>query len=314
MKSLNFVFTLNNYTDAHEEAIAALYASDACKYIKYGKEKGESGTPHLQGMIGFKTQRRLNAVIKKLPGAHVEIMKGRVDQSNAYVSKDGDCTVFGTLPMTSKAKGKKEKERWTRALSAAKAGNFDEIDDDIRVRYYRTFKLIAHDYAAPSPDLDILQNEWIYGPPGTGKTYSVKQRFPGHFWKQHNRWWCNYKHEPVVVIEDLGMKFQYLGEDLKNWADKYQFSGEIKGGSMMLRPERIIVTSNYHPSDIWTDEKILLPIYRRFKIIHRDTPYEAPPEKEEKENKKRKREEDQEPQVSRPGSWAPGFKPVHESK
>ncbi len=297
MKSYNFVFTLNNYTDAHEEAIAALYASDACKYIKYGKEVGESGTPHLQGMIGFKSQRRTNAVIKLFPGAHIEIMKGRVDQSDAYVSKDGDCTVYGTLPMTSKAKGKKEKERWTKALSAAKSGNFDEIDDDIRVRYYSTIKRIYDDHRKDPEPISLLTNEWVWGPTGTGKSRSVAAKYPNAYYKLLNKWWDGYSDQDTVVIEDLDPFNCKLGGDIKRWADHRPFPAEYKGGVKVVRPKRIVITSNYHPSDIWSDPNTYDPILRRFHLTKMDN------------KKKRKRKESKEPQVSRPGSWAPGFTP-----
>ena len=56
----------------------------------------------------------------------------------------------------------------------------------------------------------------------------------------------------------------------------------IKGGQITLRPQLIIVTSNYHPKEIWTSPKDLDPILRRFKCESFAPPIE---------DKKRKREE-----------------------
>ena len=50
-KSANYVFTLNNYQDK-PEAVALLNLLP-CRYMKYGREVGEEGTPHLQGMVGL---------------------------------------------------------------------------------------------------------------------------------------------------------------------------------------------------------------------------------------------------------------------
>lgn len=59
-----------------------------------------------------------------------------------------------------------------------------------------------------------------------------------------------------------------MGYYLKIWADHSVISAEYKGGSKLIRPKRIIVTSNYTPEQIWPDkEGIVDPIRRRFTII-----------------------------------------------
>jgi len=65
------------------------------------------------------------------------------------------------------------------------------------------------------------------------------------------------------------MDSRWIGEFLKIWADRYKFRTEEKGSSLVIRPERIVVTSNYHPSELWPEQQtqILDPLYRRFKII-----------------------------------------------
>jgi len=35
----------------------------------------------------------------------------------------------------------------------------------------------------------------------------------------------------------------------------------------MIRPDRIVVTSNYLPEELWDDEGITLPLRRRFKFV-----------------------------------------------
>jgi len=41
-------------------------------------------------------------------------------------------------------------------------------------------------------------------------------------------------------------------------------------GSQLIRPEKVIVTSNWKIRDIWDDERTYLPLERRFKIIEYD--------------------------------------------
>lgn len=71
-----------------------------------------------------------------------------------------------------------------------------------------------------------------------------------------------------MLIEDVGIDDKWMGEKLKIWADRYPFTAEIKCDSTMLRPKKIVVTSNYHPSEIWPDRSTLEPLLRRFKLRH----------------------------------------------
>ena len=81
----------------------------------------------------------------------------------------------------------------------------------------------------------------------------------------------------TVLLDDLHPKFTER-EMLKNWADIFPFQAEIKGGSMTIRPERIIVTSNYHPHEVF-GEKDLGPIMRRFKVVSVAELPPAPPKR-----------------------------------
>lgn len=71
-KSRAYCFTLNNYTEEEYLSVTSLES----KYLVVGKEKGESGTPHLQGFIYFENPRGFNSVKKSIPRAHLEISKG----------------------------------------------------------------------------------------------------------------------------------------------------------------------------------------------------------------------------------------------
>lgn len=93
-KSTRWCFTLNNYSLDHEDTLKAVPST----YLVYGKEKGISGTPHLQGFIIFKSQNRLSALKKILPTAHWEPAKGSSLQASDYCKKDGDFFEQGSFP------------------------------------------------------------------------------------------------------------------------------------------------------------------------------------------------------------------------
>lgn len=267
-RSRNWCFTVNNWTTEHVQKLLQLSQTARVRCIMYGKEVGESGTPHLQGFTVL-TMKASLATMKRLgfPG-HLEIMVGKVEHNVIYCSKDGDVTVHGDVPKSQQQKGEMNKERWDDALKAAKEGRMDDIPADIYLRHYGTIKKIRDD-SRPKPSmLSELDNMWIYGPTGTGKSRYVADKHPDAYWKLLNKWWDGYDGEDVVVMEDMDPFNKALGGDVKRWADHYPFRAEYKGGSKMIRPKKIIITSNYTPEQIWTDNNTVDPIRRRFKFHH----------------------------------------------
>jgi len=100
-----WVFTLNNPT-AEEEINIILHGANIeappCdfKYLIFGRETGESGTPHLQGYFELTKKLRLSQ-IKTIIGferTHLETSRGTSKQASDYCKKEGDFEEYGTLP------------------------------------------------------------------------------------------------------------------------------------------------------------------------------------------------------------------------
>lgn len=257
----NFCFTMNNYPDT------SLVDSVHCKYIIYGKEVAATGTKHLQGFVVFDNAKTLSAAIKTLPGCHVEIAK-TVEEAIEYCKKDGDFHERGTAPMSAADGGAIEANRWKRMREAAEDGRFEEIDDKSRFLHFEKIQKM-HIHALHSRKLDDTEDQmlWYYGDSGTGKSRKARSENPEAYLKGCNKWWDGYTDHEVVIIEDFDRKHDVLAHHMKIWADRYPFPAEVKGGSMTIRPRKIIVTSNYHPKDIWTNPSDLEPILRRFQCI-----------------------------------------------
>lgn len=92
-----WVFTLNNFVPEDVTRLEALGVE--AKYLVFGKETGESGTPHLQGFVIFPVSTRLAAAKRKVgERAHLEPARGSNQQASEYCKKDGDFQEFGSLP------------------------------------------------------------------------------------------------------------------------------------------------------------------------------------------------------------------------
>lgn len=255
----NWCFTLNNYVEADLEKFKA----QDCRYLVVGKEKGENGTPHLQGFIIFNKNMRLTAVKAVDSRAHWELAKGSCKQASDYCKKDGDFYEQGDHPVS---KGDANKKRWTETLALAKAGNIDEIDDDLVIRYYSTLKRIKSDYMQKPDDLPDVCGLWYYGEAGTGKTTKARTENPGAFIKSRDKWWDGYQGQEVVICDDLDKYHVALAGYLKDWADKWTFKAEFKGSVTWIRPKKFIITSQYHFDDIWTDKETREALARRYKV------------------------------------------------
>lgn len=101
MGSKHWCFTLNNYADEDVERLSSLVESEErVGYVIFGKEIGESGTPHLQGYVRFERKIRLlpaKAIIGRNP--HMEVARN-VNASVQYCKKDGDWLEFGVLSVS----------------------------------------------------------------------------------------------------------------------------------------------------------------------------------------------------------------------
>lgn len=259
-RNRGFCLTLNNYNDGH---VTALKALDGVAYCCIGFEVGDSGTPHIQGYIHFSGAKRMATVRTGIPGAHIEVRKGSVDQAIDYCQKDGSFEEWGDRPMSA---GQKTGEMWKSIMEKAKTGEFQFIEQNYPRIWINLSSKLQSLHVPKTLILDgSLEHEWWVGKTGTGKSKEVWRLYPDHYQKELNKWWCGYSDESVVVVEEWSPKNECTGSQLKIWADRYPFTGQIKGGSMKkIRPLKIIVLSNYRIDQCFMDEQDRLPIQRRF--------------------------------------------------
>jgi len=276
-RSRNFCFTLNNYSeDVYQHLLSV-----ECKYVVIGKEVGESGTPHLQGFISFKDAKSLSSLKKINVHAHWEMCKGLPSQNRTYCIKDGNFEEVGTIPKDPTDKGKMEQEAWADALKCVQEGRLEDVRPDILCRNLKQVEYAADRIRANKRKLEDLSgevvNEWIWGPTGTGKSHTAREENPGLFAKlSFAKWFDGYEYEDVILIEDVDLSARDHPGQYKIWLDKYVFPVEVKGRALKIRPKKVIITSNYHPSDIWEDENALKPILRRLFVRPMSVVYTPP--------------------------------------
>jgi len=70
-KERNWCFTWNNYTQSDIDTLLDQLDQTSCRY-KFQEELGQNGTPHLQGIIAYKSKISFNSVKGLMPKAHIE--------------------------------------------------------------------------------------------------------------------------------------------------------------------------------------------------------------------------------------------------
>lgn len=263
-KSRKWVFTLNNYVNDDLATLRSL--PKPLKYIYWGYEVAPTtGTPHLQGWMYFDSQVRQKTAKLGIKKMSVFIMRGSMEANLKYCSKEGKFEEHGERPFTQTDKGVKERSRWNRLHDMCKAGDWLNIQEEFpREWLFQEARLRTH--YKPAGKNATLENYWIFGPTGSGKSTKARQ-MGSCYVKNWDQWFCGYMGEDFILLEEMEPSLRNWRSDLLKWADYYVFKGPMKNGGMEMRPKGVIVTSNFHPSQIWTHSEHLDAILRRFTVI-----------------------------------------------
>lgn len=273
-RSHKHVFTINNYTEEDVKAVRS-FALES-DYLIYGFEKGESGTPHLQGFVHHGSNKKtLNAVVQALGGrAHVEVARGSSTQASDYCKKEGSYVEHGVCPQD-RQKNLLTRADYATALRLAESGRSREIDPVLLTRFYGTYKQVRRDYLQQEgrDRLGEPCGVWYWGVAGAGKSWKAREEFPNAYTKGVNKWWDGYVDQESVIMDEVNPdSAKALTTHLKIWTDIYPFNAEIKGGTMYIRPKHFVVTSNYSLEACFGPDD-LDAMLRRFKVTYFEFPY-----------------------------------------
>lgn len=270
-RSRAWAWTLFDYSQDDCEEIKKI----KCVYICFGKEvTPTTNRPHLQGFVYFKNPVRRDTVKSLFPRNDVSVgtMFARVEDNIRYCKKDGDFYEVGTSPLSQKEKGEKGKkvivEKYAKAYDQAKRGRIDEIEPELIIKHYSTFKQIKRDYMSRPGDADDVTGVWIVGPAGCGKSSYARRRWPDHYLKPCNKWWDGYQDQPYAILDDVDPHHRtWIGQLLKLWTDRYAFIAEKKCDSVQIRPKKFIITSQYYIHDVFEDHETRSALQRRCQLI-----------------------------------------------
>lgn len=258
----NWCFTLNNPED---HKLPDLW-HQRVMFCIWQLEKGENGTPHLQGFVQFKDRVRLTTLKQLSSRAHWEKMgKYATVQDNIhYCSKPNEgCECdhcrnakrlagpwsYGTPSYTGK-----RSDLQALAKRAVELGSIQKIAEEIPevvMKYPKGLQTLLDATTPKPPPLAVGQVvKLYYGPTGTGKTYAAitESAEEETYLKPLGKWWPRYYGEGTVILDDFaGAASEFKLTETLQLLDIYRYQVETKGGYQWLQRKVIIVTTNVHP-------------------------------------------------------------------
>lgn len=261
-KHVDYVFTLNNYNDEIISGVKS-FGERECTYLVYQHERGESGTPHLQGYFRFKSRRSFRAIVRLLQesglrGIHVEIRRGTIEQAIEYCTRESKRDV-GSNPniveLGRRPPGGGSRSDLRSIIEAVKQGKtarqlFEE-HPEAYVKYARGIDKARFVFEKARDFKTVIK--WYYGSTGSGKTRLANDEAGNDdvYWKAGGtKWWCGYEGQTNVVIDDYRCDLCPFHVLLRLF-DRYPCMVEGKGMAMQFRSRTIWVTAPHRPEVMW---------------------------------------------------------------
>lgn len=285
-KHYDYVFTLNNYTDEHINAIRLF--SEQCTYLVYQHERGEQGTPHLQGFMRFRSRRSFRAILRTLElaglrGIHLEPRQGSIGQAIEYCTRDDKrdhgsnpaIVEYGRRPAGAGARSDL-RALYDRAQQGASTRELLEANPEAFIRYSRGIERMR--FIMQIPRRWKTEVRWYYGGTGTGKSrLADNEAGDAAYWKPGaSKWWDGYESQANVIIDDYRCDMCPFHVLLKLF-DRYPCIVETKGGSVQFCARIIWVTAPSRPEVMWAgrcDEDIQ-QLLRRIEVVREFGPAAA---------------------------------------
>lgn len=267
-KARAWCFTLNNYTEEEVEHIKDI----DCKYLIFGKEVGEKGTPHLQGYIEFTNPRSMSGVKKALNNrVHLETRRGTSKEAADYCKKE-DKDAFEKGKISNPGERTDLTELKEKILNGTKLDDIIVDDFELYCRYRNGIKDLVNVVQRKKKRTEMTEGFWYYGPTGVGKSHKAfKEAGDDHYLLTNdNGWWDGYEGQETVIINDFRGNIEYgmLLQLIDKWPMKVKRRGQEP---MPFTSKKVIITSSLPPEGVYCNlakEDSLDQLYRRIKCFY----------------------------------------------
>jgi len=257
------IFFLTSF-ESQEVVIAKVKLLEPTYWIVGEEVCPTTGRIHQHVYAELDKQRRFTALGHHF-GCHVEPIKKHPEtkkpmyyQAMMYCKKDNKFIENGIppeKPEEPKEKKRKREEIMTECINYARKNLIDKIRINFPTEYVQhltKWRMIA----AEIKNTASIYNRkclWIHGKSGIGKSRWASISFPKAYRKNAmEEHFERYSDQDTIIIEDM------LPEHRKSWnylllmiSDIYAFTAKIRYGSVALKHNTLIITSNYAIDEIF---------------------------------------------------------------
>lgn len=246
------------------------------------EEEHITGEPHLHAYLEFdkifETVRPEFADMKAVVNNEVMNYHGNYQAVRSVqnvikycTKKENFLTNFTEEEMRIKCKISKTEQAMKELMSGADLAETVEKNPTLltMIGKIKTSMTIYQSIKAKKAIKPQICGKWVWGEPGVGKSHFVRSLYPNAYLKGCNKWWDDFSGEEVVIMEEITREHSWLFPLILLWTDKWDFRGEIKGGSVAPHFRKFIITSNYSIDEVFAEIPAvsLAALKRRFVIL-----------------------------------------------
>lgn len=239
---------------------------------------------HVQGYIKWVHAVTFRKAQLTLPqGTHIANARGNRQQNHVYCTKQ-ETRAPGFIPVEygdfSNQQGNRTElqEISYKVKGKRKLSEIASDHPESWIRYNRGIKDLYNTLHSTGEGRngsyeDWSDIHWYYGPTQVGKTSQVYLDHPNSVYVKDpkTKWWDGFDplHHTAILLDDYPLSVPAEGvgfEVLLRLGHPFPFTGETKGGHIMLGSQKIYITSNHHPHYIFGDNDNWAALERRIEL------------------------------------------------
>lgn len=264
-----YVFTHFKYPELYKDYFKLIQQLPKFRYIIGQLETcPTSGKAHIQGYMEFTSKQSIKQIQAIMHGVHLEQRQGTQAEARNYcIKKDTRLSEPYELGSLSTNQGSRTDITMIRTLMSENISL-----KNIILHYcsnYQTIRIAEKLFqynAKPRQPENPPTILWYYGETGTGKTRHVFDYYHDIYPSFSYKWWDGYEQNEVILIDDMRKDYAKFHVLLK-LLDRFPHIVQTKGGTTHINSPTIIITSAYHPAELYDTREDISQLLRRITTI-----------------------------------------------